>query len=42
VRNEPVRLSIECPVGSRGRAALTSGARRDGQGWANLTFNFTF
>lgn len=42
VRNEPVRLSLECPVGPKGRAVLSSGMPRDGQGWATLTFNFSF
>jgi len=41
-RHEPIRLSIECPFGPRGRAAVTSGVSRDGQGWATLTLHFRF
>lgn len=42
VRNEPIRLSLECPVGPRGRAVLSSGLPRDGQGWATATLSFSF
>jgi hypothetical protein len=42
VRNEPIRLSLDCPLGSRGRAALSSGMPRDGKGWATVMFNFSF
>jgi len=41
-RGETVRLSLESPLGVRGRAVLSSGLPRGGQGWATLTFNFTF
>jgi len=42
VRDEPIRLSVECPVGPKGRAVLSSGMPRDGQGWATVMLNFTF
>ena len=42
VRNEPIRLSLECPVGPRGRAVLSSGMPRAGQGWATVTISFGF
>jgi len=42
VRNEPIRLSLECPVGPRGRAVLSSGLPRDGRGWATATISFSF
>jgi len=42
VRNEPVRLTLESPLGHRGRAVLCSGLQRDGQGWGTLTFSFGF
>ncbi len=42
VRNEPIRLSLECPVGTRGRAVLSSGMPRAGQGWATVTIRFGF
>ncbi|MBI1951336.1 MAG: hypothetical protein HYS34_08240 [Acidobacteria bacterium] len=42
VRNEPIRLSLECPIGPRGRAVLSSGLPRDGQGWATATIRFSF
>jgi hypothetical protein len=42
VRNEPIRLSLDCPLGSRGRAVLSSGMPRDGQGWATVMLNFSF
>jgi len=42
VLNEPIRLSVESPVGARGRAVLSSGLPRDGQPWATLTFSFGF
>ena len=42
VLNDPIRLSLEAPLGARGRAVLASGLPRDGQGWATLTFNFGF
>src|SRR5437899_7558795 len=42
VRNEPVRFSLESPLGARGRAVLSSGLPRDGQAWATLTFSFGF
>ena len=42
VRDEPIRLSIECPVGPKGRAVLSSGMPRDGQGWATVMLNFSF
>lgn len=41
-RGEPARLSVESPVGRRGRAVLASGLPRDGQAWATLTLNFSF
>lgn len=42
VRNEPIRMSLECPIGSKGRATLSSGLPRDGQGWATVMLNFSF
>jgi len=42
VRDEPIRLSVECPVGPKGRAVLSSGMPRDGQGWATVMLNFSF
>jgi len=42
VRNEPVRFSLESPLGAHGRAVLSSGLPRDGQPWATLTFSFGF
>lgn len=42
VRDEPIRLSVECPVGPMGRAVLSSGMPRDGQGWATVMLNFSF
>ena len=41
-RDEPARLSLESPVGTCGRAVLSSGLPRDGRGWTTLTFNFSF
>ena len=42
VRNEPIRVSLESPLGARGHAVLSSGLPRDGQPWATLTFSFGF
>jgi hypothetical protein len=42
VRNEPVRFSLESPLGARGRVVFSSGLPRDGQAWATLTFSFGF
>jgi hypothetical protein len=42
VRDEPIRLSLECPIGPKGRAVLSSGMPRDGQGWATVMLNFSF
>ncbi len=39
---EPVRLSLERPLGPRGRAVFTSGLARDGGDWAALGLNFSF
>ncbi|HKB07429.1 MAG TPA: hypothetical protein VKF61_04015 [Candidatus Polarisedimenticolia bacterium] len=41
-RNEPARLTVESPVGARGRAILSAATPRDGQASATLTFNFWF
>ena len=42
MRNEPIRLSLEYPIGWNGRAVLSSGIPRDGQGWATVMLNFSF
>jgi len=42
MRNEPIRLSLEYPIGLNGRAVLSSGMPRDGQGWATVMLNFSF
>jgi hypothetical protein len=39
---EPLRLSLERPLGPRGSAALTAGADRDGHDWAALALGFSF
>jgi hypothetical protein len=39
---EPVRLSLERPLGPRGHAVFTSGLARDGGDWAALGLNFSF
>ena len=41
-RGDPARLTLESPIGTRGRAVLSSGLPRDGQGWTTLTFDFQF
>lgn len=41
-RDEPARLTVESPVGLRGRAVLSASQPRDGQTSATLTFNFWF
>jgi hypothetical protein len=41
-RDEPARLTVESPVGPRGRAVLSAAQPRDGQASATLTFNFWF
>ncbi len=40
--DEPARLSIEGSLGSRGRAVVTSGWSRGGDGWTTVTINFRF
>jgi hypothetical protein len=40
--DEPARLTVESPVGLRGRAVLSAAQPRDGQGSTTLTFNFWF
>jgi len=40
--DEPARLSIDGPFGPHGRAVLTSGMPRGGDGWTTLTLNFRF
>ncbi len=42
IMGEPVRLSLERPLGPRGRAVFTSGLARDGGDWAALGLNFSF
>jgi hypothetical protein len=42
LREEPVRLSFERPVGARGRAILSAGLRPGGPDSTSLTFSFSF
>ena len=42
VRDEAARLTVESPVGTRGRAILSAAQPRNGQPSATLTFNFSF
>jgi hypothetical protein len=42
VLDEPLRLSIERPLGVRGRAVLTGGVDRDGADWATLAVHLRF
>lgn len=41
-RDEPARLTVESPIGQRGRAVLSAAQPRDGQASTTLTFNFWF
>lgn len=40
--DDPVRLTLERPLGPRGSAAFTGGVGRDGREWAVLNFGFRF
>jgi hypothetical protein len=42
ILGDPLRLSLERPLGARSRAALTAGLARDGRDWAALSLRIGF